>query len=59
MNGNTQITFHFNSSPVTAEGTQTMHIPADSFTRVSDGMGNFEFNVHVLLRGNAATGDDD
>src|SRR5881227_3056083 len=25
QNGNTQITFHFNSSPVTTEGLQTMH----------------------------------
>jgi len=43
QNSNTQITFHFNTSPVTTEGLQTMHIPANSFTRVSDGMGNFEF----------------
>src|SRR5262249_37906892 len=42
-NGNTTITFHFNSSPVTTEGVQTMHIPADAFNRISDGMGNFEF----------------
>jgi hypothetical protein len=44
QNSNTQITFHFNSSPVVTQGVQTMNIPADSFTRVSDGMGNFEFN---------------
>jgi len=43
-NGDTQITFHYTTSPVTTEGPQTMHIPANSFTRVSDGMGNFEFN---------------
>src|SRR5439155_26210399 len=34
----------FNSSPVSTPGVQTMHIPANAFTRVSDGMGNFEFN---------------
>jgi hypothetical protein len=44
QNGDTQITFHFNSSPVTTQGVQTMNIPANAFTRVSDGMGNFEFN---------------
>ena len=38
------ITFHFNSSPVVTQGVQTMNIPANAFTRVSDGMGNFEFN---------------
>ena len=43
-NGNATITFHFNSSPVVTQGVQTMNIPANSFTRVSDGMGNFEFN---------------
>jgi Kelch motif. len=42
-NGNTQITFHFSSSPVTTQGPQTMHIPANAFTRVSDNQGNFEF----------------
>src|SRR5262249_23059862 len=42
-NGNATITFHFNSSPVTVTGVQTMHIPADAFNRISDGMGNFEF----------------
>src|SRR5712691_10884964 len=43
-NGDTQITFHYSSSPVSTPGVQTMNIPANSFTRVSDGMGNFEFN---------------
>jgi hypothetical protein len=38
------ITFHFNSTPVTTQGTQTMNIPANAFTRVSDGMGVFAFN---------------
>src|SRR5213079_1926624 len=42
-NGDLTITFTFNTSPVTTQGVQTMHIPADSFTRQSDGMGNFEF----------------
>ena len=43
-NGNATITFHFNSSPVMTQGSQTMHIPAGAFTRASDGMPNFEFN---------------
>src|SRR5882757_5212294 len=43
-NGDTQITFHYSSSPVSTPGVQTMNIPANAFTRVSDGMGNFEFN---------------
>ena len=42
-NGNTQITFHYSSSPVTGEGSQTMDIPAGAFNRASDGMPNFEF----------------
>ena len=43
QNGNTQITFHFNSSPVVTQGPQTMHIPAGAFMRASDNMPNFEF----------------
>ena len=31
--GNTQITFHFNGSPIATQGVQTMHIPAGAFTR--------------------------
>jgi hypothetical protein len=31
INGNTTITFHFNSSPVAQPGIQTMHIPAGAF----------------------------
>ena len=42
-NGNATITFHFNSSPVTTPGSQTMDIPAGAFNRASDGMPNFEF----------------
>ncbi len=42
-NGNTQITFTFNSSPVTTQGVQTMHIPAGALNRVSDNMANFDF----------------
>ena len=42
-NGNATITFHFNSTPVTAQGVQTMHIAAGAITRVSDGMGNLDF----------------
>ena len=37
------ITFTFNTSPVTTQGSQTMHIPADAFTRQSDNQGVFEF----------------
>ena len=37
-----EITFHFNTSPVTL-GTTRMHIPAGAFMRVSDNMPNFEF----------------
>ena len=39
----TQITFHFTTSPVSTLGPQTMHIPAGAITRISDGMGNFDF----------------
>src|SRR5207249_3087616 len=42
-NGNTQITFHYSTSPVTMQGPQTMHIPAGAFNRASDNMPNFEF----------------
>jgi hypothetical protein len=41
--GNTQITFHFNSSPVTTQGVQTMHLPAGAFNRASDNQGVFDF----------------
>src|SRR5439155_26832052 len=39
-----QITFHFNSTPVTMQGPQTMHIAAGAFNRQSDNAPNFEFN---------------
>ncbi len=51
-NGNATITFHFNSSPVTTPGVQTMHIPAGAFNRTSDNMPNFEFTCsfcYVLM----------
>jgi hypothetical protein len=40
----TTITFTFASTPVTAEGLQTMHIDAGAFTRASDGnpLGQFD-----------------
>jgi hypothetical protein len=41
-NGNAQITFHFNSTPV-VQGENTMHIPAGAFNRASDNEPNFEF----------------
>src|SRR5882724_5805362 len=43
-NGNTTLTFHFDISPVTTEGPQTMHIPAGAFNRASDNMPNFAFD---------------
>ena len=43
-NGNATITFHFNSSPVVAEGVQTMDIPAGAFNRASDNQRNFAFD---------------
>src|SRR5438034_1010133 len=43
-NLNATITFHFNSSPVTTQGSQTMNIPANAFNRASDNQGNFAFN---------------
>src|SRR6516162_1866279 len=43
-NGNATITFHFNSSPVTTQGPQAMHIPAGAFNRASDGQPNFSFD---------------
>ncbi len=42
--GTTTMTFHFNSSPVTAPGAQTMHIPAGAFNRASDNTPNLEFS---------------
>ncbi len=41
--GNTQITFTFNSSPVTTQGLQTMHIPAGAFNSASDNAPNLDF----------------
>src|SRR5882724_5960948 len=43
-NVNTTLTFHFDISPVTTEGPQTMHIPAGAFNRASDNMPNFAFD---------------
>src|SRR5262245_50447456 len=43
-NGNATITFHFTSSPVTTQGSQTMNVPANAFNRASDNQGNFAFN---------------
>jgi hypothetical protein len=42
-NGNATITFHFDSSPVTMVGPQTMHIPAGALNRQSDAAPNLEF----------------
>ena len=43
-NGDTTITFIFNTSPVITQGPQTMHIPAGAFLRASDNDPVFEFN---------------
>jgi hypothetical protein len=43
-NGNTTLTFHFNNTPVTTQGPQTMNIPAGAFNRASDNLPNFAFN---------------
>jgi hypothetical protein len=43
-NGNTTLTFTFNTSPVTTEGEQTMHIPEGAFLSDPDGDPVFEFN---------------
>ena len=42
-NLNATITFHFNSSPVTTQGVQTMNIPAGAFNRASDNQANVDF----------------
>jgi hypothetical protein len=42
-NADLTITFHFNATPVTAQGVQTMHIAAGAFNRVSDNQGNLDF----------------
>src|SRR5262249_24633872 len=42
--GNAQITFHFNTSPVSTQGPQTMNIAAGAFNRASDNAPNFPFN---------------
>jgi hypothetical protein len=42
--GDLSITFHFNTTPVTNQGQQTMDIPAGAFTRQSDGQGIFAFD---------------
>jgi hypothetical protein len=41
--GNTQITFHFNSSPVTMQGVHTMHVAPGAFNRQSDNAPNLDF----------------
>jgi hypothetical protein len=42
-NGDTTITFSFDTSPVTTEGPQTMHIPAGAFNQASNNDPVFEF----------------
>jgi protocatechuate 3,4-dioxygenase beta subunit len=38
--------FHYDVSPVTAEGLQSMDIGANTIRRLSDGTGNLPFDVH-------------
>ena len=42
-NGNSTITFHFNTSPVQNQGEQTMHIPAGAFNQASNNDPVLEF----------------
>src|SRR5713101_7767006 len=42
-NSNQTITFHYTSTPVTTQGSQTMHIPAGAILRNSDSMPIFDF----------------
>ena len=42
-NGNGTITFHFNNTPVTNQGVQTMHIPAGAFSSASNDLPVLEF----------------
>src|SRR4029077_17287348 len=42
LNGNTELQFTFNSSPV-VQGLNTMHVPAGAFNRASDGQPVLEF----------------
>jgi hypothetical protein len=52
--GTTTMTFTYNTSPVTTQGSQTMHIPAGVFTRASDGnpvqefTGTFRYDALLL-----------
>ncbi|MBL8821176.1 MAG: exo-alpha-sialidase [Planctomycetia bacterium] len=52
VNTSTQLIFTFNSSPVTAQGVQTMHIDAGAFLRDPDGNPVFEFNGTFLYDAN-------
>ena len=41
--GHTTIHFHFNNTPVTNQGEQTMHIPAGAFSSASSDLPVMEF----------------
>ena len=58
-NGNATLTFHFNTSPVSTQGPQTMHIAAGAFNRAVGRSAELRVRLHVLLRHNAATGGFD
>ncbi len=42
-NGDTRITFTYNTTPVQTQGAHTMHVPAGAFLRASDNQPVFEF----------------
>ena len=52
--GNTQITFHYNSTPVTSQGVQTMNVVAGAFNKASGGdpvsafTGTFRYDALLL-----------
>jgi hypothetical protein len=58
-NGNATITFHFNNTPVTNQGVQTMHIPAGAFNSASNGLPVLEFQWHIPLRRHVVAGNFD
>ena len=53
--GNTQITFHFTSSPVVTHGVQMMHIPAGAFNRASDDQSVMDFTCTFTFAASTPT----
>ena len=58
-NGNATITFHFNSTPVTRWAPTRCILPAGAFNRAFRQCAELRVQLLVLLRRNAANGDDD